>query len=117
MQTGFGENKNLNALPYKSSKMHQLITKYFYENITAEEKAELFSLMQTDEELHKEFVSVQNLCALSASLAAEDDEVRAVDKLLLFKLARKKDRKNRVYFSGIWSDMQPLYVWLLLLSG
>lgn len=78
--------------------MHQLITKYFYGNITAEEKAELFSLMQTDEDLHKEFVSVQNLCALSASLAAEDDEVRAIDKLFLFKLARKKDRKNRVYF-------------------
>ena len=45
--------------------MHILITKYFNKEITTEEKAELFSLMQTDKELHKEFVSMQNLSALS----------------------------------------------------
>lgn len=74
--------------------MHSLITKYFNKDITAEEKAELFSLMQTDKELHEEFVSMQNLCALSASLPAEDDEVKAVGKLLQFKQAHENKKKK-----------------------
>lgn len=93
-----GGNKFLNALPYKSRKMHSLITKYFNKNITAEEKAELFSLMQTDKELHKEFVFMQNLCALSASLPVEDDEVKAVGKLIQFKEAHKREKKK---FAGL----------------
>lgn len=91
-----GENKFLNALPYKSRKMHSLITKYFNKDITAEEKAELFSLMQTDKNLHKEFMSTQNLCALSASLPVEDDEMKAVGKLIQFKKAHKKEEKKFV---------------------
>lgn len=74
--------------------MHSLISKYFNKEITATEKAELFSLMQTDEELHKEFVSMQNLCALTASLPADDDEEKAVSKLLQFKQAHKEDKTH-----------------------
>lgn len=74
--------------------MHSLISKYFNKEITATEKAELFSLMQTDEELHKEFVSMQNLCALTASLPAGDDEEKAVSKLLQFKQAYKEDKTH-----------------------
>lgn len=74
--------------------MHSLISKYFNKEITATEKAELFSLMQTDEELHKEFMSMQNLCALTASLPADDDEEKAVSKLLQFKQAHKEDKKQ-----------------------
>lgn len=72
--------------------MYILITKYFNKEITTEEKAELFSLMQTDKELHKEFVSMQNLSALSASLPAEGDEMKAVGKLLQFKQAHEKKK-------------------------
>lgn len=79
--------------------MHRLITKYFNKEITTGEKAELFSLMQADEELHKEFVSMQNLCALSASLPVEGDEIKAVDKLLQFKQAHKNKKKNFVHLT------------------
>lgn len=79
--------------------MHSLISKYFNKEITTEEKAELFSLMQTDEELHKEFVSMQNLCALTASLPFEDDEANAVKKLRRFKqkLAGEKKKSFSLY--------------------
>lgn len=79
--------------------MHILITKYFNKEITTGEKAELFSLMQTDKELHKEFVSMQNLSALSASLPAEDDEMKAVSKLLQFKQAHKNEKKKFVHLT------------------
>ncbi len=79
--------------------MHILITKYFNKEITTEEKAELFFLMQTDKELHKEFVSMQNLSALSASLPAEGDEMKAVGKLLQFKQAHKNEKKKFVHLT------------------
>lgn len=79
--------------------MYILITKYFNKEITTEEKAELFSLMQTDKELHKEFVSMQNLSALSASLPAEGDEMKAVGKLLQFKQAHKNEKKKFVHLT------------------
>lgn len=79
--------------------MHILITKYFNKEITTGEKAELFSLMQTDKELHKEFVSMQNLSALSASLPAEDDEMKAVSKLLQFKQTHKNEKKKFVHLT------------------
>lgn len=70
--------------------MHELITKYFYGEITAKEKKQLFSAMETDAELKKEFLSVQNLCALTSWIPAEKDESVAVGKLLEFKQARKE---------------------------
>ena len=86
--------------------MHILITKYFNKEITTGEKAELFSLMQTDKELHKEFVSMQNLSALSASLPAEDDEMKAVSKLLQFKQAHKQ--ANTKFFLFMKMNPTPL---------
>lgn len=53
-------------------------------------------MIQTNEELHQEFVSVQNLYALSASLPAADDEIRAIDKLLKFKQARKEENRKHL---------------------
>lgn len=76
--------------------MHRLITKYFNDEIAADERMELFSVMQTDKNLYEEFVSTQNLYALSASLPAEDDEAKAVEKLLHFKQNRKKENKKFV---------------------
>ncbi len=37
--------------------MYELITKYFYGEITAKEKKLLFTAMETDAELKKEFLS------------------------------------------------------------
>lgn len=70
--------------------MHELITKYFYGEITAKEKKLLFAAMETDAELKKEFLSVQNLCALTSWIPAEKDEAVAVGKLLEFKQTRKE---------------------------
>lgn len=88
-----GASATSNDLPYKEPKMYSLISKYFNKEITAAEKAELFSLMQVDKELHKEFVTMQNLYALSASLPSEDDEIKAVDKLLQFKRSHPDKKK------------------------
>ena len=70
--------------------MYELITKYFYGEITAEEKKQLFVAMETDAELKKEFLSVQNLRALTSWIPAEEDESVAMGKLLKFKQARKE---------------------------
>lgn len=72
--------------------MHILITKYFEGEITAAERKLLFSMIQTDEKLRKDFSSVQNLYALSSWLPNENDEFEAVDKLAAFKhtYCRKK---------------------------
>ena len=65
--------------------MHILITKYFEGEITAAERKLLFSMIQTDEKLRKDFSSVQNLYALSSWLPNENDEFEAVDKLAAVK--------------------------------
>lgn len=70
--------------------MYELITKYFYGEITAKEKKLLFTAMETDAELKKEFLSVQNLRALTSWIPAGEDESVAVGKLLEFKQARKE---------------------------
>lgn len=70
--------------------MHDLISKYFAGEITAEEKKQLFASMERNVELKKEFVSMQNLYALTSYLPSDTDEPFAVGKLLEFKHARKK---------------------------
>lgn len=70
--------------------MYELITKYFYGEITAKEKKLLFTAMETDAELKKEFLSVQNLRTLTSWIPAGEDESVAVGKLLEFKQARKE---------------------------
>ena len=77
--------------------MHELITKYFYGEITAKEKKQLFAAMETDAELKKEFFSVQNIRALTSWMPAEEDEPRAVGKLLEFKHSRKKESHAILY--------------------
>ena len=51
--------------------MYELITKYFYGEITAKEKKQLFAAIETDAELKKEFLSVQNLRALTSWIPTE----------------------------------------------
>lgn len=77
--------------------MHELITKYFYGEITAKEKKQLFSAMETDAELKKEFLSVQNLCALTSWIPAEKDEsVASVNFSNLSKLAKKNHSQSPI---------------------
>ncbi len=87
--------------------MYELITKYFYGEITAKEKKLLFTAMETDAELKKEFLSVQNLRALTSWIPAGEDESVAVGKLLEFKQARKE--KSFVNYNGgiaSWHETQ-----------
>jgi ferric-dicitrate binding protein FerR (iron transport regulator) len=74
--------------------MHCLITKYFRRKITQSEKDELFSLMETDNGMKKDFISLQNLYGLYSLLPSEKDEVIAMHKLRIFK--QKRRRKNIV---------------------
>lgn len=70
--------------------MYELIAKYFYGEITAEEKKQLFAAIETDAELKKEFLSVQNLRALTSWIPTAADEPVAIGKLLEFKYSLKR---------------------------
>lgn len=77
--------------------MHILITKYFEGEITAAERKLLFSMIQTDEKLRKDFSSVQNLYALSSWLPNENDEFEAVDKLASFKHTHCRKKRYPIH--------------------
>lgn len=77
--------------------MHILITKYFEGEITAAERKLLFSMIQTDEKLRKDFSSVQNLYALSSWLPNENDEFEAVDKLAAFKQTHCRKKRYPIH--------------------
>lgn len=77
--------------------MHILITKYFEGEITAAERKLLFSMIQTDEKLRKDFSSVQNLYALSFWLPNENDEFEAVDKLAAFKHTHCRKKRYPIH--------------------
>lgn len=70
--------------------MYELIAKYFYGEITAEEKKQLFAAIETDAELKKEFLSVQNLRALTSWIPTAADEPVAIGKLLEFIFSQKE---------------------------
>ncbi|MEG1544656.1 MAG: FecR domain-containing protein [Tannerellaceae bacterium] len=71
--------------------MHDLVTKYFDQRITQEERKQLFTDMETDVELRHEFISMQNICGLFSFLPCESDLPDAMSKLIEFK---KKHRKK-----------------------
>ena len=77
--------------------MHILITKYFEGEITAAERKLLFSMIQTDEKLRKDFSSVQNLYALSSWLPNENEEFEAVDKLAAFKHTHCRKKRYPIH--------------------
>lgn len=77
--------------------MHILITKYFEGEITAAERKLLFSMIQADEKLRKDFSSVQNLYALSSWLPNENDEFEAVDKLAAFKQTHCRKKRYPIH--------------------
>jgi len=70
--------------------MHKLIKKYFEENITPDEKRQLFTLVEVNAGLKKEFMHYQNQHALSSFIIDEDDEINILSKLSQFKLKQKK---------------------------
>jgi len=70
--------------------MQELIVKYFEGTITTEEKNLLFDAMKRDEELRKEFISMQNLCGMVSWMPSHSDAPQAIGKLLDFKKSRTK---------------------------
>lgn len=77
--------------------MYDLILRYFKEEITPEEKQELFSNVHTDEAWKKEFITMQNLYGLTSWLPSDNDNTDSIDKLLSFKQARKKKEQKTLY--------------------
>lgn len=77
--------------------MHELIEKYFKGNLSSDEKKQLFLLIKNDINLRKEFISAQNLHALSSALPEEDDELRAIPKLKQFKQKYSKQTTIRLF--------------------
>jgi ferric-dicitrate binding protein FerR (iron transport regulator) len=72
--------------------MYYLITKYFKQEITKPERDELFSKMETDVELKKDFISIQNIYGLCTLLPSPDDEGKASPKLQQFKQKRRREK-------------------------
>ncbi|MDR0748542.1 MAG: FecR domain-containing protein [Tannerellaceae bacterium] len=68
--------------------MNELIEKYFKGNLSSVEKKQLFALIEMDVNLKKEFISTQNLYAVSSLLPDKEDESRALPKLKQFKQKR-----------------------------
>jgi ferric-dicitrate binding protein FerR (iron transport regulator) len=77
--------------------MHELIEKYFKGDLSSNEKKQFFSWLETDVNLRKEFISTQNLHALSSSLPNENDELRALPKLKQFKRKCAKQTAIHVF--------------------
>jgi ferric-dicitrate binding protein FerR (iron transport regulator) len=72
--------------------MHPLIIKYIDKTITPQEKAELQDLVRTDQGMKEEFISAQNVYALSAFIPSENDNKEGLAKLNKFK---KKQNKTK----------------------
>lgn len=86
--------------------MEDLIYQYFEGNITPKDKAELFSRLEKDAELKKEFISIQNLYALSSSLSLQTDTNQAYRELKKFKRKRnthvlKKSFRNISLYAAV----------------
>ncbi|MDR2917928.1 MAG: FecR domain-containing protein [Tannerella sp.] len=70
--------------------MYDLISKYFDNTITSEEREMLFSAMMDDEDLRMEFASIQNIHALTALFPVNNDQADGIRSLLDFKQSKKK---------------------------
>src|SRR5574344_884505 len=65
--------------------MNELIVKYIAGEISEKERLQLFSLLESDEDMRKEFLSAVNLRAYSSWLPADDDLSEGIGKLMAFK--------------------------------
>lgn len=70
--------------------MFDLISKYFDNTITSEEKKKLFSAMMDDGDLRMEFASIQNIRALTALFPVNNDQADGIRRLLDFKQSKRK---------------------------
>ncbi len=82
--------------------MHDLISRYFEGQLTAQEKEELFSQVLKDEALKKDFITVQNMYGLTSWLPDDEYEARVIEKLQLFKEALKKDKEKIPFLKKQW---------------
>jgi len=74
--------------------MNELIVKYIAGEISEKERLQLFSLLESDEDVRKEFLSAVNLRAYSSWLPADDDLSEGIGKLMAFK--KHHSNKHRV---------------------
>src|SRR5574344_973892 len=74
--------------------MNELIIKYISEEISEEEKQQLFSLLESDEEIRKEFLSSVKLRALTSWQPTDNDMSEGIDKLMAFK--NRHAKKHRI---------------------
>lgn len=75
--------------------MHNLLAKYFKGEISSEEREILFTRIDAEPKLKKEFADTQNVYALTSWLPSDTDEAKAIEKLLDFKFARKRNERRR----------------------
>ena len=78
--------------------MYELMMKYLSGESTTAEKKQLFDTLETDDELRKEFESLQQIEAMTAWLPQEGDEALGVEKLLLFKQKQlTREKRKRIF--------------------
>lgn len=70
--------------------MHDLLLKYFNEELSAEEKKELFATLKLNQESKDEFSAVQNVWALSLFAGQKEKDDFAYRKLREFNQRKKK---------------------------
>jgi Fe2+-dicitrate sensor, membrane component len=68
--------------------MHNLVLKYIDNTLTPEESNELYHLVLSDDRVKEDFISAQNICALTTILPYRDDEILATTKLQKLKKGR-----------------------------
>jgi len=70
--------------------MHDLVLKYINKTLTIEEQNELYHLVFSDDSVKEDFISAQNLYALTTVLPVDGDEAFATAKLQEFKKLRNR---------------------------
>lgn len=78
--------------------MNEKWDKYFFGELTEEEKRELFQELEKDETMKREFAEMQNIVGLSGLLPREDDSLKGERNLeALMSCQEKKLKRKRVF--------------------
>ena len=78
--------------------MNEKWDKYFFGELTEEEKRELFQELEKDETTKREFAEMQNIVGLSGLLPREDDSLKGERNLeALMSRQEKKLKRKRVF--------------------
>lgn len=94
--------------------MHELIILYYSGEITAEEKKRLFSMMETDADLRKQFMDAQNLRALTSWLPLKEDRAYATGKLLQLKRRLREKKRYSIPYKHILGYAAAISISIIL---